>query len=111
MKNFTDPIQLSCQNLILKRLESQEVRYLMHQKKWLKNSILVLGVFMKYGIIVSVSNKGLFYLPLINLLWIRRNRLFEVVSEVSSISLSATEIPKKNGRKKKVKIDEKPVTE
>ena len=30
---------------------------------------------------------------------------------VSSISLPATEIPKKNGRKKKVKIDEKPVTE
>src|SRR4051812_9470722 len=35
----------------------------------------------------------------------------EVVSEVSSIPLPATEIPKKNGRKKKVKIDEKPVTE
>ena len=34
----------------------------------------------------------------------------EAVSEVSSISLPATEIPKKNGRKKKVKIDEKPVT-
>ncbi len=34
----------------------------------------------------------------------------EVVSEVSSISLPATEISKKNGRKKKVKIDEKLVT-
>src|SRR4051812_7761033 len=77
MKNFIDPMQLSCQNLILKRLESQEVRYLMHQKKWLKNSILVLGVFMKYGIIVSVSNKSLFYLLSISLLWIRRNRLLK----------------------------------
>src|SRR2546429_293961 len=77
MKNFIDPMQLSCQNLILKRLESQEVRYLMHQKKWLKNSILVLDVFMKYGIIVSVSNEGLFYLPPISLLWIRQNRLLK----------------------------------
>ena len=34
-----------------------------------------------------------------------------MVSEVSSISLPATEIPKKNGRKKKVKIDKKPITE
>jgi hypothetical protein len=39
------------------------------------------------------------------------DKTLEVVSEVSSISLPATEIPKKNGRKKKVKIDEKPATE
>ncbi|CAI2181548.1 18642_t:CDS:2 [Funneliformis geosporum] len=66
MKNFTDLMQLSCQNLILKRLESQEHVY---------------------------------------------EITLEVISEVSSIFLSATEIPKKNGQKKKVKIDEKPVTE
>src|SRR4051794_20902094 len=83
MKNFIDPMQLSCQSLILKKLENREVRYLMHQKKWLKNSILVLGVFMKYGTIVNVSNKGLFYLLSISLLWIkipkliRRNRLLK----------------------------------
>ncbi|CAI2197846.1 4993_t:CDS:1 [Funneliformis geosporum] len=35
----------------------------------------------------------------------------QTLEAVSSISLPATEIPKKNGRKKKVKIDEKPVTE
>ena len=38
----------------------------------------------------------------------KTEQTLEVVSEVS---LPATEIPKKNGRKKKVKIDEKPVTE
>ncbi|CAB5382589.1 unnamed protein product [Rhizophagus irregularis] len=36
---------------------------------------------------------------------------FHTLEAVSSISLLATEIPKKNGRKKKVKIDEKPVIE
>ena len=41
----------------------------------------------------------------------KTEQTLEAVSEVSSISLPATEIPKKNGRKKKVKIDEKPVTE
>ena len=41
----------------------------------------------------------------------KMEQTLEAVSEVSSISLPATEIPKKNGRKKKVKIDEKPVTE
>jgi hypothetical protein len=41
----------------------------------------------------------------------KTEQTLEVISEVSSISLPATEIPKKNGRKKKVKIDEKPVTE
>ncbi len=41
----------------------------------------------------------------------KTEQTLEVVSEVSSISLPATEIPKKNGRKKKVKIDKKPVTE
>jgi hypothetical protein len=35
----------------------------------------------------------------------------EAVPEEQSTPLPATEIPKKNGRKKKVKIDEKPVTE
>jgi hypothetical protein len=35
----------------------------------------------------------------------------QTLEAVSSISLPATEIPKKNSRKKKVKIDEKPVTE
>ncbi len=35
----------------------------------------------------------------------------QTLEAVSSISLPATDIPKKNGRKKKVKIDEKPVTE
>ena len=35
----------------------------------------------------------------------------QTLEAVSSISLSATDIPKKNSRKKKVKIDEKPVTE
>ena len=37
----------------------------------------------------------------------KTEQTLEVVSEVSSIPLPATEIPKKNGRKKKVKIDEK----
>jgi len=41
----------------------------------------------------------------------KMEQTLEAVSEVSSISLLTTEIPKKNGRKKKVKIDEKPVTE
>jgi hypothetical protein len=41
----------------------------------------------------------------------KTEQTLESVSEVSSIPLPATEIPKKNGRKKKVKIDEKPVTE
>src|SRR3954466_7070777 len=41
----------------------------------------------------------------------KTEQTLEAVSEVSSISLPAIEIPKKNGRKKKVKIDEKPVTE
>ena len=35
----------------------------------------------------------------------------EIVLEVLSISLLVTEISKKNGRKKKVKIDDKPITE
>uniref|UniRef100_U9SP62 Uncharacterized protein n=1 Tax=Rhizophagus irregularis (strain DAOM 181602 / DAOM 197198 / MUCL 43194) TaxID=747089 RepID=U9SP62_RHIID len=35
----------------------------------------------------------------------------QTLEAVSSISLPATDIPKKNGLKKKVKIDEKPVTE
>ncbi|PKB94640.1 hypothetical protein RhiirA5_438337 [Rhizophagus irregularis] len=35
----------------------------------------------------------------------------QMLEAVSSISLSATDIPKKNGQKKKVKIDEKSVTE
>ena len=37
----------------------------------------------------------------------KTEQTLEVVSEVSFISLPATEIPKKNGRKKKAKIDEK----
>ena len=41
----------------------------------------------------------------------KTEQTLESVSEVSSIPLPATEIPKKNGRKKKVKIDEKPVAE
>ncbi|GET03036.1 hypothetical protein GLOIN_2v1773962 [Rhizophagus clarus] len=41
----------------------------------------------------------------------KTEQTLEVVSEVSSIPLPATEIPKKNGQKKKVKIDEKPITE
>jgi len=41
----------------------------------------------------------------------KTEQTLEAVSEVLSIPLPATEIPKKNGRKKKVKIDEKPVTE
>ena len=41
----------------------------------------------------------------------KTEQTLKVISEVSSISLLATEIPKKNGRKKKVKIDEKLVTE
>ena len=41
----------------------------------------------------------------------KTKQTLESVSEVSSIPLPATEIPKKNGQKKKVKIDEKPVTE
>ncbi|CAI2197140.1 9886_t:CDS:1 [Funneliformis geosporum] len=40
----------------------------------------------------------------------KTEQTLESVSEVSSIPLPATEIPKKNGRKKKVKIDEKLVT-
>ncbi|CAI2176903.1 1523_t:CDS:2 [Funneliformis geosporum] len=51
---------------------------------------------------VSVSNKGLFYLPPISLLWIRQQTL-EVILKVSSISLPATEISKKNDRKKRLK--------
>ncbi|CAB5367468.1 unnamed protein product [Rhizophagus irregularis] len=39
------------------------------------------------------------------------DKLEQTLEAVSSISLLATDIPKKNGRKKKVKIDEKPVTE
>ncbi|CAB4413387.1 unnamed protein product [Rhizophagus irregularis] len=35
----------------------------------------------------------------------------QTLEAVLSISLPATDIPKKNGQKKKVKIDEKPVTE
>ena len=41
----------------------------------------------------------------------KTEQTLKVVLEVSSISLLATEIPKKNGQKKKVKIDEKPITE
>ncbi|GBB91269.1 hypothetical protein RclHR1_18440004 [Rhizophagus clarus] len=41
----------------------------------------------------------------------KTEQTLEVVSEVSSIPLPATVIPKKNGQKKKVKIDEKPITE
>jgi len=41
----------------------------------------------------------------------KTEQTLEAVSEVSSISLPTTEIPKKNGRKKKVKIDEKLITE
>ena len=41
----------------------------------------------------------------------KTEQTLEAISEVSFISLSTTEIPKKNGQKKKVKIDEKPVTE
>jgi hypothetical protein len=41
----------------------------------------------------------------------KTEQTLESVSEVSSIPLPATEIPKKNGRKKKVKIDEKPAIE
>jgi hypothetical protein len=41
----------------------------------------------------------------------KTEQTLELVSEVSSIPLLATEIPKKNSQKKKVKIDEKPVTE
>ncbi|CAI2188123.1 7407_t:CDS:1, partial [Funneliformis geosporum] len=52
---------------------------------------------LQQGIILSSSN--------------RTKQTLEAVSEVSSISLLATKIPKKHGRKKKVKIDEKPVTE
>src|SRR5437764_13954723 len=84
MKNFIDPMQLSCQKLISRKLENPEAGYPMHQEKWLKNSILVLGVFMKYGTIVNVFNKGLFYLLPISLLWIkiskliRRNRLLRL---------------------------------
>jgi hypothetical protein len=37
----------------------------------------------------------------------KTEQTLEAVSEVSSIPLPATEIPKKNGRKKKAKIDEK----
>jgi hypothetical protein len=40
----------------------------------------------------------------------KTEQTLESVSEVSSIPLPATEIPKKNGQKKKVKIDEKLVT-
>ncbi|CAI2196462.1 11609_t:CDS:1, partial [Funneliformis geosporum] len=41
----------------------------------------------------------------------KTGQTLKAVSEVSSIPILVTEIPKKNGRKKKVKIDEKPVTE
>jgi hypothetical protein len=41
----------------------------------------------------------------------KMEQTLEAVSEVSFIPLPATEIPKKNGQKKKVKIDEKSVTE
>ena len=41
----------------------------------------------------------------------KTEQTLEAISEVSFISLLTTEIPKKNGQKKKVKIDEKPVTE
>src|SRR3954453_19706376 len=41
----------------------------------------------------------------------KTEQTLESVSEVSSIPLLATEIPKKNSRKKKLKIDEKAVTE
>src|SRR5947207_5592835 len=64
-------MQLSCQKLISRKLENPEAGYPMHQEKWLKNSMLVLGVFMKYGTIVNVSNKDLFYLLPISLLWIK----------------------------------------
>ena len=39
------------------------------------------------------------------------NKTEQTLEVVSEVSLPATEIPKKNGRKKKVKIDGKPVTE
>src|SRR2546423_4813921 len=98
MKNFIDPMQLSCQN-ILKRLESQEVRYLMHQKKWLKNFILVFSnqhiyeiwnnsEHLQQGLILSFSDQ---------LALDKTEQILEIVSEVSSISLLATEISKKNG--------------
>ncbi|GBC10416.1 hypothetical protein RclHR1_09610003 [Rhizophagus clarus] len=41
----------------------------------------------------------------------KTEQTLEVVSEVTSIPFLATEIPEKNGQKKKVKIDEKPITE
>ncbi|CAI2186342.1 18005_t:CDS:2 [Funneliformis geosporum] len=41
----------------------------------------------------------------------KTEQTLEVVLELSFISLPATEIPKKNGRKKKVKIYDKLITE
>src|SRR5204862_4661969 len=57
---------------------------------------------LQQGLILSSSDQ-----PALD----KTEQTLEVVSEESSISLPATEIPKKNSRKKKVKIDEKSVTE
>ncbi|CAG8735337.1 5950_t:CDS:1, partial [Dentiscutata heterogama] len=40
----------------------------------------------------------------------KKKQIPEAVPEEVSTPLPSTEIPKKNGRKEKVKIDEKPIT-
>jgi hypothetical protein len=60
---------------------------------------------LQQGLILSSSDQ-----PALNK-YFQSDKSEQTFEAVSSISFSATEIPKKNGRKKKFKIDEKPVTE
>ncbi|RGB25116.1 hypothetical protein C1646_772160 [Rhizophagus diaphanus] len=110
MKNFIDPMPPYYQKLTSRKLENPEAASKLMAEKFHVGARYIYEIWnnsehLQQGLILSSSDQ-----PALD-----KNSQFDkleqILEAVLSISLLATDIPKKNGRKKKVKIDEKLVTE